>query len=276
MDLKTIRYERDGHVARVTLDRPHRRNAWTGRMHLEYRWAMTEAETDDDVRVVVVTGAPSEDGRTAFCVGADAQALEGHADRGAYDDGLRGVDPPMPRVDDAFAADFAFQLGMRTPVIAAVNGAAAGVGLAVACFADIRFGLADAKLTTAAPRLGLPAEYGLSWLLPRLIGAGRAADWLLSGRAVTVDEGFQAGLFAAVFDDRDDLATHVGGYARDLACHVAPSSVAVTKAQLWGDLLHGDPARSVRRSMELLREMTGSADYREGAAALAERRVPEF
>lgn len=275
MELKAVRYEVADHVARLTLDRPHRRNAWTGRMHLEYRWAMTEAEADDAVRVIVVTGAASDDGRTAFCVGADARALEGHADRGAYDDGLHGEVPPMPPVDDAFAADFAFQLGMRTPVVAVVNGAAAGVGLAIACFADIRFGLAGAKLTTAAPRLGFPAEYGLSWLLPRLVGAGRAADWLLSGRVFTTEEAASVGLFSAVLR-AGELDGHASAYVADLARHVSPASTAVTKAQLWEDLLHGDPASSVRRSIDLIGEMTSGADFAEGTRALREGRRPEF
>jgi len=275
VELRATRYEVVGHVARLTLDRPHRGNAWTGRMHLEYRWAMTEAEADPDVRVVVVTGAEGTDGRTAFCVGADAQALAGHVDKGGYDDGLRGEEPPMPPVAPPFAADFAFQLGMRTPVVAAVNGAAAGVGLAIACFADVRFAVEDAKLTTAAPKLGLPAEYGLSWLLPRLVGAGRAADWLLSGRVFRTQEAAEVGLFSALLP-ADALAAHAGAYAADLARHVSPASVATTKAQLWGDLLHGDPAASVRRSVELLREMATGPEFAEGSRALSERRPPEF
>lgn len=275
MELKVVRYEVSDHVARLTLDRPERRNAWTGRMHHEYRWAMTEAERDPGVRVVVVTGAESEDGRTAFCVGADARALEGHAERGGYDDGLRGEIPPMPPVDDVFAADFAFQLGMRTPVVAAVNGAAAGVGLAIVCFADIRFGVHGAKLTAAAPRLGFPAEYGLSWLLPRLVGAGRAADWLLSGRVFTTDEAAEVGLFSAVLP-AEELADHVADYATTMARHVSPASVAVTKRQLWGDLLHGDPARSVRESIDLLDQMASGPDFAEGSRALSENRLPEF
>ncbi|MGK2929877.1 MAG: enoyl-CoA hydratase-related protein [Acidimicrobiales bacterium] len=270
MECKTIRYEVADRVARLTLDRPDRANAWTGRMHLEYRWAMTAAEADPEVRVIVVTGAGRQ-----FCVGADARALGGHVDRGGYDDGLRGTEPPMPEVADAFAADFAFQLGMRTPVVAAVNGAAAGVGLVIACFADVRFAARGAKLTTAAPKLGFPAEYGLSWLLPRLVGAGRAADWLLSGRVFLADEAGDAGLFSAVVD-RDELERHVDDYARTMARHVSPASVAATKAQLWGDLLHGDPAHSVRESMRLLREMATGEDFVEGAAALAQRRLPEF
>lgn len=275
MELRATRYEVDGHVARLTLDRPHRGNAWTGRMHLEYRWAMTEAEADPEIRVVVVTGAESGDGRAAFCVGADAKALEGHVDAGGYDDGLRGEEPPMPEVEAPFAADFAFQLGMRTPIVAVVNGAAAGVGLAIACFADVRFALEDAKLTTAAPKLGLPAEYGLSWLLPRLVGAGRAADWLLSGRVFRTQEAAEVGLFSAVLPV-EALHVHAEAYVADLARHVSPASVATAKAQLWGDLLHGDPASSVRRSIELLREMATGPDFAEGTRALAERRPPEF
>ncbi len=275
MELETTRYDVGGHIARVTLDRPHRRNAWTGRMHLEYRWAMTEAEADPDVRVIVVTGADSEDGRTAFCVGADTRALDGHREAGAYDNGLGGVEPPMPPVSERFAADFAFQLGMSTPIIAAVNGAAAGVGLAVACFADIRFAVAGAKLTTAAPKLGFPAEYGLSWLLPRLVGAGRAADWLLSGRVFTAEEAAAMGLFSAVLA-RAALTDHVDEFASSMAHHVSPASTATTKRQLWGDLLHGDPARSVRESVALFSEMATGPDFAEGSRALSEGRLPEF
>jgi enoyl-CoA hydratase/carnithine racemase len=274
-DGRATTYEVDGHVARITLSRPHRRNAWTGRMHREYRWAMTEAEADSDVRVVVVTGAESDDGRTAFCVGADTKALDGHRESGGYDDGLGGEEPPMSAVDAPFAADFAFQLGMTTPIVAAVNGAAAGVGLAVACFADVRFGLAGAKLTTAAPKLGFPAEYGLSWLLPRLVGAGRAADWLLSGRTFTAEEAAAVGLFSAVLD-LDGFHAHVDEYVSTMARHVSPASTAVTKRQLWGDLLHHDPARSVRESVALFAEMATGPDFAEGSRALSERRLPEF
>lgn len=270
MECKTIRYQVADRIARLTLDRPDRGNAWTGRMHLEYRWAMTEAEADPDVRVIVVTGAGRQ-----FCVGADARALDGHVSAGGYDDGLRGAEPPMPPVGERFAADFAFQLGMRTPVVASVNGAAAGVGLVIACFADVRFAVSGAKLTTAAPKLGLPAEYGLSWLLPRLVGAGRAADWLLSGRVFLTDEAGELGLFSDVLP-ASDLAAHVDEYATTMAHHVSPASVAATKAQLWGDLLHLDPARSVQESMALLRELATGPDLAEGTAALRERRRPEF
>ncbi len=275
MDLRATTYSVEDRIARITLDRPHRRNAWTGRMHLEYRWAMTEAEADADVRVIVVTGAESDDGRTAFCVGADTKALDGHREAGEYDNGLGGVEPPMPPVGEPFAADFAFQLGMSTPIIAAVNGAAAGVGLAAACFADIRFAAAGAKLTTAAPKLGFPAEYGLSWLLPRLVGAGRSADWLLSGRVFTAEEAAGVGLFSEVLDPGAFVA-HVDEFASTMAHHVSPASAAVTKRQLWDELLHHDPARAVRDSIALIGEMATGPDFAEGSRALSERRPPEF
>ncbi len=274
MELQATRYEVDGRVARLTLARPHRANAWTGRMHREYRWAMTEAERDPQIRVVVVTGARGDDGREHFCVGADAKALEGHADAGKYDDGLGDDPPPMPDVEEQFAADFAFQLGMRTPVVAAVNGPAAGVGLAVACFADIRFAVTGAKLTTAAPTLGFPAEYGLSWILPRLVGAGPAAEWLLTGRIVTTDEAGRSGLFADVAPDTRALADRANACATDFARHISPASVAATKRQLWGELVEGDPARSVRNSVDLFREMASGPDFAEGARALRDRRRP--
>jgi hypothetical protein len=132
----------------------------------------------------VVTGA----GR-GFCAGADTRALEGHVERGGYD---AGTPPDLARpgygVRPEFDADFAYHFGMAKPVIAAVNGPAAGVGFALACYCDLRFAAAGAKLTTSHGRLGLPAEYGLSWLLPRLIGLTRAADLLLSSRVVLAEE----------------------------------------------------------------------------------------
>ncbi|HVN50071.1 MAG TPA: enoyl-CoA hydratase-related protein, partial [Acidimicrobiales bacterium] len=174
--LKVIRYEVADRIATITLNRPDRLNAWTGRMHTEYRSAIEAAEADGEVRVVVLTGA----GR-GFCAGADSRALEGHVDRGGYDPGT-GPDLPKPGygVSAEFDHDFAFHLALTKPVIAAVNGPAAGVGLVLACFCDLRFAAAGAKLTAAHGKLNLPAEYGLSWMLPRLVGLGRANDLLLS------------------------------------------------------------------------------------------------
>lgn len=273
MELSAVRFEVDDRVATVWLDRPHRHNAWTGRMHREYLDVMAHLDGRDDVRVVVVTGTPP-----AFCVGGDSEALAGHADRGGYDDGLGGHEVARPGygVRPEFDADFAFQFALRMPVIAAVNGAAAGVGLALALFCDLRFASATARMTTAAPKLGLPAEYGMSWQLPRLVGVTRATDLLLSGRVFTADETREWGLWNGVEDGPEATLAAAHEYAHRLAHGVGPTALATTKAQLYTDLLHHDPAESIRRAGELLREAMTTAEYREGVAALREKRPPEF
>jgi enoyl-CoA hydratase/carnithine racemase len=271
-ELKATRYEVDGGVATVWLDRPHRHNAWTGRMHAEYRWILAELATDERVRVAIVTGTPP-----AFCVGADSQALAGHAERGGYDDGLRGeLATPGHGVRPEFDHDFSFQFALPFVTIAAVNGAAAGVGLAVALFCDLRFVSATAKVTTAAPKLGLPAEYGMSWVLPRLVGTTRASDLLLSGRPVTGAESAGWGLWNDVLDDGLATLTAAREYATMLATAVAPSSLRMTKRQLYDDLLTHDVGSSLTEARRLLDVAMGSADYREGVAALRERRPPRF
>lgn len=268
----TVLVERDGHVATLFLNRPHRRNAWTGRMHGEYRAALATLDADPEVRAIVVTGTPP-----AFCVGGDSDALAGHAERGGYQSGLReDAAQPGHGVAPEFEADFAYHFGLRVPVIAAVNGAAAGVGLALALFCDLRFGAADAKLTTAAPKLGLPAEYGTSWLLPRLIGITRAADLLLSGRIVTPAETAEWGLWNGVEPDGEATLTTARAYARQLATTVGPAALATTKRQLWLDQLHGSPAKAVLDSQVLLEQAMATAEYREGVAALREKRPPRF
>ncbi|HEY5664873.1 MAG TPA: enoyl-CoA hydratase-related protein [Ilumatobacter sp.] len=272
MDLKATRLDTDGHVATVFLHRPHRHNAWTGRMHAEFRWVMQHLEDDPSVRVVVVTGTAP-----AFCVGGDSEALAQHAERGGYDTGLP-PEPARPGVNTRpeFDDDFAWMYGYRTPILAAVNGAAAGVGLALALFADLRFGAAPAKLTTAAPKLGLPAEYGMSWVLPRLVGVTRAADLLLSGRTVTVAQTAEWGLWNEVLPDGPSALAAALDYARMLATTAGPTAVSTTKAQLYHDLHRHSAAGSVADSKRLLDVAMGTAEYREGVAALRERRPPRF
>ncbi|HEX9258024.1 MAG TPA: enoyl-CoA hydratase-related protein [Acidimicrobiales bacterium] len=271
MELKATRFEVDAGVATVWLNRPERNNAWTGRMHTEYRWILDRLEADASVRCVVVTGT----GRS-FCVGGDSDALAGHVERGGYDPGVpveaaRPGYGTRPETD----ADLAWHWGLRLPVIAAVNGGCAGVGLALACFCDLRFAAAHARLSTAAPKLGLPAEYGLSWVLPRLVGVTHAADLLLSGRVFTAEEGAAMGLFNAVVPAESTLE-HALSYARRLAVEVSPASVAATKRQLYDDLVRGDVGASVRDGLVLLDRMMAEPDYREGVAALREKRPPRF
>ena len=269
-DLKVTRYEQGGGVALVTLDRPDRLNAWTGRMHTEYRALLARAAADPEVRAIVVTGA----GR-GFCAGADSRALEGHVARGGYDPGT-GPDLARPGygVRPEFDAEFAYHFGIPKPVVAAVNGPAAGVGLALACYCDLRFAAAGAKLTTSHGRLGLPAEFGLSWLLPRLIGVTRAADLLLSSRVVLAEEALAMGLVNRVVPAGEVLGEAMA-YARMLATEVSPASLAATKVQLYADL-HGDVRSSVEDAGARLESMMAGADFAEGVAALTEKRPPRF
>lgn len=270
MERKVTQYAVHDRIATITLDRPHRLNAWTGRMHTEYRAAVQEAEDDPGVRVLVVTGA----GR-GFCAGADAAALDQHREAGAYDDGVRSpLAEPGYGVRPEFDQPFAFHFGLTTPVIAAVNGPAAGVGLVLACFADLRFAAAGAKLTTAHGRLNLPAEYGLSWLLPRLVGTGRALDLLLSSRVVLAEEAAEMGLVNAVVEP-DRLLEHTYEYASMLATTVSRRSLAETKRQVWVDQ-HRDVGTSVAEAQALLEEMVREPDFAEGSKALSEKRPPRF
>ncbi len=268
MELKVTRYEVSEGVATLTLHRPERLNSWTGRMHAEYRWVLQEAERDPAVRVIIVTGA----GR-GFCAGADTAALEGHVERGGYDP---GTPPDLARpgygVRPEFDANFAFQFGLSKPIIAAVNGPAAGVGLVIACYADIRFAVPGAKLTTAHGRLSLPAEYGLSWLLPRLIGLTKANDLLLTSRVFLTDEAFELGLFNALVEP-EELLDHARAYARKMAAEVSPASLRETKRQIYSDL-HRDVGSAVAEADRLLDEAMKTDDYREAVAAWMAKRPP--
>ncbi len=225
-------------------------------MHADYRQVMADLEHRRDVRAVIVTGTPP-----AFCVGGDVAALDGHVDAGRYDSGLP-AQVAQPGGGPHLDADFAWQLGYRLPIIAAVNGACAGVALALVAFCDLRFAASDAKLTTAAPKIGLPAEYGLSWALPRLIGATRATDLLLSGRVVTAADTADWGWWNGVEPDATATLGAATQWARQLASSTGPTAVSTTKAQIAADLLAQDPVDSVEESIRLLDEAMGSEEYR--------------
>ncbi len=270
MELKNTEYEVDAGIATIALNRPHRMNAWTGRLHTEYRYLLQRANTDPLVQAIVVTGR----GR-GFCVGGDSQALEGHSERGGYDPGTSAdIATPGYGISEHFDATFAYHFGLDKPVVAAINGPAAGIGLALACFADIRFAVPGVKFTTAHGKLNLPAEYGLSWMLPRIVGLGRANDWLLTSRVFMSDEAYQFG-FVNTLVQLEELLPETYAYTRNLIATVSPDSLRQTRWQIYRDL-HRDVAASVQDSEQLLNSMMGHADYREGVNALVEKRPPRW
>ena len=239
-------------------------------MHTEYRHVLQQANQDSAVRAIIVTGI----GR-GFCVGADTAALEGHVDKGGYDAGT--PDPlaePGYGVSPEFEASFAYHFGLSKPIIAAINGPAAGVGLVLACFADIRFAVPGVKFTTAHGKLNFPAEYGLSWLLPRMIGLTRANDLLLSSRKFLSDEALEIGLINRLVEPQK-LMAETRGYVLEMIATVSPNSLQQTRWQIYRDL-HQDVASSVKQSEQLIASMSQERDFAEGVKALMEKRLPQW
>jgi enoyl-CoA hydratase/carnithine racemase len=270
MELKTIKYEVSERIATITLSRPKRMNAWTGRMHTEYRWALLQADNDKGVGAVILTG----EGR-GFCVGADSQALEGHVAKGGYDPGTPAEMPePGFGVRSEFDVNFAYHFGLSKPIVVAINGAAAGVGLVLACYCDIRFAAPGIKLTTAHGKLNLPAEYGLSWLLPRQIGLARANDLLLTSRVFLSEEAERIGLINRVID-ADSLMSETRAYVKSMIDTVSPGSLKASRQQIYADQ-HRGVDEAVKESESLLQAMMKQDDYQEGVSAFLEKRNPRW
>jgi len=269
-DFTEIAYGVDAGVASVTLNRPDRRNAWSGAMALEYRWALHSAHTDPDVRVVVLSGAGEH-----FCVGADADALGSIAAAGGGYDIPEQAPPPWP---DGFPEDLRhnhlFPLAISTPVIAAVHGICAGAGVVVATYADVRYAGAGLRLATSFARLGLPAEYGTGWMLPRIMGVANAATFLYSAGPVSAPEAERFGFVQRVVDDGDLLPATLD-HARRLARESSGESLRVMKRQLFLDAA-GDLGGAYRRSVDDMNAALRHPDLQEGLAAFRDRRPPDF
>lgn len=245
-------------VALLTLNRPERLNAWTPAMGRAYFDSLEECAALEEVRVIVVTG----EGR-GFCAGADMENLQSLGENGA--EPSAGERDPRPQ---------SFPLSIPKPIIAAVNGACAGIGLVLALMCDIRFAAESAKLTTAFARRGLVAEYGIAWILPRLVGPARALDLLLSGRVVLGEEAAALGLVnRAIASER--LLEETLAYARDLAANCSPASMAAMKGQLYGDLERGLDA-GLEEANRLMLGSFAAPDFKEGVSSFLERREPRF
>ncbi len=271
-------YEVKGRVAVLTLNRPDKLNAWTAAMERSVKQAMAAAVADENVRAIMVTGA----GR-GFCAGADMGLLqqikpETWEDRelasAAREEKFDFASGLGPDVAPHYGGRFGYLMQVKKPVIAAINGPAAGLGLVFALYADIRFAGSEAKFTTAFASRGLIAEHGISWLLPQLVGTAHALDLLMSARKVMADEAERMGLVNKTFPQENFMA-NVMDYAAMLAENVSPRSIAVMKAQVWKAPFQSfDEALSVGDSE--MHKSFASEDFKEGVAHFVEKRTANF
>lgn len=242
-------------------------------MNAEYRWLMAGLDADPEVNVIVVTGAGRQ-----FCVGADFRALDHYTESKqdyVQSTDAQVLDTPGHGVRAEFDHELVWHWGLRKPVIAAINGACAGIAVALASFCDLRYAVPGAKITTSTPRLGLPAEYGLAWVLPRIVGLTHAMDMLLTGRVISSEDALRMGwlngvLGAESFDDE------VMALARTMAAATSPYAVKTAKRQVYAALLDSDVGLAVEESKRLTRDLMKMPDFREGVAASRDKRAPSF
>ncbi len=277
MEYREILYDVRDRVATITMNRPERLNAWTPLMGRELYDAFRSAARDDEVRVVIVTGA----GR-GYCAGADMDNLRGiqtgRSDDAAADHDAAGVftaaTDELAAPHPALATAYAYPTHVPKPVIAAVNGAVAGLGFTHMLYYDMRIASDRARFTTAFARRGLIAEHGSSWMLPRLIGVAHACDLFFSGRIIDAADALRMGLVNEVVP-HDDLMARVRERATELATLSSPRSIAVMKRLLYSHQFTDLASATSEGDAEMVASFP-TADFREGVASFLERRPPRF
>jgi enoyl-CoA hydratase/carnithine racemase len=267
MSYETILYEVDGPILTVTLNRPDKLNAYTAVMGAELADAFQRADQDDEVRVVIVTGA----GR-GFCAGAD---ISGGA--GAFDARAEGSvafqAPGQPRQAGGGFVEAIFNC--RKPSIAAINGAAVGVGATLTLPMDIRIASSAAKIGFIFARRGLVPEAGSAWFLPRLVGLPQALRWCLTGALITAEGAKAGGLLAEVVGPEAVLA-RAREIALEIAENTAPVSIALARQMLWRFAGAPDPFDLLKVDGPLSMQLGAGPDVREGVGAFLEKRPPRF
>jgi enoyl-CoA hydratase/carnithine racemase len=276
MPTQEILYTVSGGVATVTLHRPDKLNAWTRTMEAEVRQAMQDAAGDGDVRVIVLTGA----GR-GFCAGADMSLLQDVVQSRVHPlpeptrhDGALDNTPDQQDVRADFQRQYSYFPAIPKPVIAAINGPAVGLGLVIAMYCDLRFASDEAKFGTAFASRGLIAEYGLAWLLPKVVGHANALDLLLSARIVNAQEALRMGLVNQVFA-HGKFMDGVYAYANELAARVSPRSMRVIKRQVY-EATFQTLGQALDTATEEMRASLQCEDFKEGVAHFVEKRAPAF
>ena len=263
MDYETIRTEVEDGVLTLTLNRPDRLNAFTPTMKDELIAAFDQADADDDVRAVIVTG----EGR-GFCAGADLQA-----GGETFDYRARGVEDETPR-------DGGGQVTLRIfdctkPVIAAINGPAVGVGATMTLPMDVRLASDQARVGFVFTRRGIVPEACSSWFLPRIVGISRAMEWAATGRVFDAAEALEGGLVRSVHAP-DELLPAARALAREVADNTAPVSVALARSLMWTMLGADHPMEAHKADSRAMLARGQSADAREGVTSFLEKRPAEF
>ena len=269
-----IIYEVSDPVATITLNRPASMNAWTNTMDREIKDAIGRACADRSVVGIIITGA----GR-AFCAGADMKTLsaltEGASAESASPSSAEPSDSRSPReVKGDFSGRFPYLMMVDKPIIAAINGAVAGMAYPFSLCCDLRVVTPDSVFLTAFAQRGLIAEWGLSWLLPRLVGPAVAMDLLLSSRKVRGEEAHAIGL-ANYLVQPDDLLGFCRRYIEQLATSSSPSSMAIMKRQVY-EQLHQGLGIADAQAGKLMTESFSRSDFKEGVKSFLEKRPPNF
>jgi enoyl-CoA hydratase/carnithine racemase len=268
-------YEVANRVATITLNRPDKLNAWTATMDSEVRSHMAEAERDDNVGIIVLTGA----GR-GFCAGADMSLLSSVAAQGLPGgerdaaSRLGGASPQREGVPADFQKKYSYFLRIEKPILAAINGPAVGLGLVIALYCDLRLASDPARFSTTFAQRGLIAEYGMAWMLPRIVGLPNALDLLFSARQINAGEALRMGLVNQVFA-QENFLDKVNEYAVDLASRVSPRSLRVIKRQVYRAMFQ-TLAESFDLAVEEMVASLRSEDFKEGVAHFLEKRAPVF
>lgn len=271
MAYEEIIYDVKGPIATITLNRPEKLNAWTGTIEKEMRDAMYSAEADNAVRVIILTGA----GR-GFCAGADMGGLQATADADGKSSGSKKEKQP-PRRDDIradFEENYSYFPSIKKPIIAAINGACAGLGFVMSLYCDVRFCADKAKFTTAFARRGLIAEHGISWTLQRVVGLPNALDLTMTARVILADEALSMGLVSKVFPT-DTFMESVLAYAEEMATMVSPRSMGIIKQQLYNAQFE-TLQESITVANEEMVISLQCDDFKEGVAHFVEKRPPVF
>lgn len=261
MNYQQIKYEVQDHILTITLNRPERLNAYTEVMRAELVDALDHADADDNVRVIIVTGA----GR-AFCAGMDL------GDGGATFD-YNSVTQDEHRDGGGILALRIFRL--KKPIIAAINGSAVGVGLTMTLPMDIRVAANNAKMGIVFVRRGIVVDACSSWFLPRVVGIGKAVEWALSGRIFTSQEAFDSGLVSKLVAPEEVLPT-AHAIAWEIAQNTAPVSVALVRQMMWSMLGADHPMAAHRIESKGFHWTGQQPDAAEGIAAFLEKRAPQY